>query len=149
MAYLGQRDALLPRPLADLVPADKTARYPTNFAAMPAEFIRSSLRYRPPLSWSAFSRFLAGRSAASVESIHEGRYWRTVRLHGVTGWIGVAPATTAGTLRVRFSPSLAPQAVIALREKIVAGQRQSAPVRESSLRSWRPTSTSEAWLRKR
>ncbi len=37
MAYLGQNDSRLPRPLADLVPVDKTARYPTNFAAMPSD----------------------------------------------------------------------------------------------------------------
>lgn len=37
MAYLGQRDSRLPRPLADLVSADQTTLYPTNFAAMPAD----------------------------------------------------------------------------------------------------------------
>lgn len=36
MAYLGQRDSLLPTPVADLAPADAFVRYPTNFAAMGA-----------------------------------------------------------------------------------------------------------------
>jgi len=37
MAYLGQRDRLLPRPLADLVPNERTASYGTNFAEMPRD----------------------------------------------------------------------------------------------------------------
>jgi len=36
MAYLGQRDNLLPSPPADLVPAGAVVGYPTNFAAMSA-----------------------------------------------------------------------------------------------------------------
>lgn len=45
MAYLGQNDSRLPRPLADLVPADRTSRYPTNFAAMPsAAFVAIATR---------------------------------------------------------------------------------------------------------
>ncbi len=39
MAYLAMDDAQLPIPLADLVPRDAVAAYPTNFAAMAAEDI--------------------------------------------------------------------------------------------------------------
>lgn len=45
MAYLGQRDNLLPSPLADLVPAEAVAGYPTNFAAMsPSDFTALTTR---------------------------------------------------------------------------------------------------------
>ncbi|HZP10829.1 MAG TPA: AlkA N-terminal domain-containing protein [Nevskiaceae bacterium] len=74
------------------------------------DIVRSTLRYTPPLAWRAFSQFLAGRSAASVESIHDGRYWRTVRLNGVKGWISVGPSKDPKTLSLRFPAALAPHA---------------------------------------
>ena len=43
--YLGMRDARLPMPVADLVPAGDVSGYPTNFRAMPTDALDSiSLR---------------------------------------------------------------------------------------------------------
>jgi AraC family transcriptional regulator of adaptative response / DNA-3-methyladenine glycosylase II len=68
------------------------------------------LAYRPPLDWDALLTFLAGRASCGVEAMEEGRYLRTVRLKGHTGWLTAEP--TAGrstpTLRLEVSASLAP-----------------------------------------
>ncbi len=65
--------------------------------------------YHPPLAWDAFSRFVAGRGAESVERMHDGIYWRTVRSGGRRGWLSVEHDPGASCLRLRSSAGLAPR----------------------------------------
>jgi AraC family transcriptional regulator of adaptative response / DNA-3-methyladenine glycosylase II len=111
---------------------------------MPDMKVMATLRlpYEPPLAWTAFSQFLAGRSAQSVERMSQGAYWRTVRCGDATGWIRVEPSPDRAWLRVRHSPSLEPHAEALLPRLRIAFDLQAQPLvidahlgRDASLRA--------------
>jgi AraC family transcriptional regulator of adaptative response / DNA-3-methyladenine glycosylase II len=95
------------------------ARYrlsPSRLRSTPALGGRSDvlifeLGYRPPLDWTALSRFLAHRAIEGVERLDGHTYLRTVQVERGTahhaGWIAVAPVQGKAALRVALSPSLA------------------------------------------
>jgi len=71
--------------------------------------------FRPPFDWPALRTYLAARAIPGVETVAaDGRYLRTVRLHGARGWLAAGPAETpAGTagaaaLRLEVSTGLVP-----------------------------------------
>jgi AraC family transcriptional regulator, regulatory protein of adaptative response / DNA-3-methyladenine glycosylase II len=70
--------------------------------------IRLELAYRPPYDWSSLLGFLAGRAARGVEAIVDGRFVRTLAIHGAAGWLAVGPSTRPGSLDLEVSASLAP-----------------------------------------
>jgi AraC family transcriptional regulator of adaptative response / DNA-3-methyladenine glycosylase II len=67
---------------------------------------RLLLSYRAPYDWDALLAFLQARCLAGVEAVHEGRYLRTVRLGGHSGWIAVSHEPRRRALRVEFTHSL-------------------------------------------
>jgi AraC family transcriptional regulator of adaptative response / DNA-3-methyladenine glycosylase II len=78
----------------------------------PADCVRLTLGYRPPLAWSPLLRFLAGRATAGVEWVEGQAYHRSVALGNHRGWIKVAPVRERNVLAVELATSLMP----ALRE---------------------------------
>src|ERR1700752_2904713 len=71
-----------------------------------SSIVTTRLSYQAPLAWMAFSQFLAGRSAESVERVAGNCYWRTVRLGSQAGWICVEPVGDREWLRLRASANL-------------------------------------------
>lgn len=64
------------------------------------ETISLSLAYRPPLDWRAMLDYLAARATPGVEAVApDGRYWRTVQLHGHRGYIALGPAAATRAAR--------------------------------------------------
>jgi AraC family transcriptional regulator, regulatory protein of adaptative response / DNA-3-methyladenine glycosylase II len=70
--------------------------------------IKLTLAYRPPLAWATLMRFLAGRSAAGVESVVDDTYARTVAVGSHRGWLRVQPIGERNTLSVELATSLMP-----------------------------------------
>lgn len=62
------------------------------------------LRYRPPYDWDAMIRFFQMRAIPGVEVVEDGKYLRTVEVHGKTGSIEVTnvPEQDSLGLRIRF-----------------------------------------------
>ena len=62
------------------------------------------LGFRPPFHWDGMLAFLAMRATPGVEVVEEGRYRRTVSLHGSKGWFEVSKdeASDALIARVQF-----------------------------------------------
>ena len=65
-----------------------------------------SLGYREPLAWDALLAFMRARAVTSVESFQDGRYRRTMRLSGASGWVEARRVPENRTVRVLVSPSL-------------------------------------------
>lgn len=77
-------------------------------------WVRSSLRYRPPLDWAAIRDFLRMRAVPGIEQVDDDAYHRTVRAGEHTGFIRVSPGKGRSSLVLEVSPSLAgAQTVIA------------------------------------
>ncbi len=66
------------------------------------------LAYRPPFDWEGCLQFLARRLFSGVETIANGRYWRTVRIDRYAGWLMAENEPTRDRLRVELSPELLP-----------------------------------------
>jgi len=58
--------------------------------------------YRPPLDWPALLAFLAVRATPGVETVHDGRYRRTVTVDGASGAITVEPIAGEPALLLRI-----------------------------------------------
>lgn len=80
----------------------------TESTPQQAETSQVQLAYRPPFDWEALLSFLADRALNGVEWVHEGAYYRTVRLGDSQGWIAVQHAPKRNALKVRFSHGLIP-----------------------------------------
>jgi AraC family transcriptional regulator of adaptative response / DNA-3-methyladenine glycosylase II len=71
--------------------------------------ISLTLAYRAPLAWEPILAYLAGRATPGVELVGgDGRYRRTVRLHGHRGHVAVGRGPRDGALRVDVSAGLVP-----------------------------------------
>jgi AraC family transcriptional regulator of adaptative response / DNA-3-methyladenine glycosylase II len=74
------------------------------------EALELSLRYRPPLDWSALLAFLARRTVAGVEHVEDDVYLRTLRVEqdgaAHSGWVAVGLARHDSAVRIALSPSL-------------------------------------------
>ena len=68
---------------------------------------RFELPLTPPYDWPALRSFLAARAIHGAEVIDDGRYVRTLRVDGRTGWLAVGPGASAEVLSMELSPSLA------------------------------------------
>jgi AraC family transcriptional regulator, regulatory protein of adaptative response / DNA-3-methyladenine glycosylase II len=70
------------------------------------------LSYRPPFDWERLLRFLSLRAIPGVEAVHEGSYFRTVRVERgnrkLTGSIQVWNEANRNMLAVRLSDDLLP-----------------------------------------
>jgi len=71
-------------------------------------FITLKLGYRPPLAWSALTKFLAARSSPNIERLGNKRYLRTIRIGRHRGWIAAFPDERQRLLCVEVSPGLLP-----------------------------------------
>jgi AraC family transcriptional regulator of adaptative response / DNA-3-methyladenine glycosylase II len=80
---------------------------PQNFA----EF-SFRLNYRPPFDWDRLLAFLSARAIPQVESVQDGKYFRTVRVtrqnHDLTGWLEAGHDADKRMVSVRLSDSLLP-----------------------------------------
>jgi AraC family transcriptional regulator of adaptative response / DNA-3-methyladenine glycosylase II len=69
-----------------------------------------ALAYRPPLDWPHLTTFLAARSVASVERVHQQVYRRTLRIADGgaqhTGWIEVRRHKSKAVVSVRVAATL-------------------------------------------
>ncbi|HEY3864217.1 MAG TPA: DNA-3-methyladenine glycosylase 2 [Verrucomicrobiae bacterium] len=76
------------------------------------------LSYRPPLDWNRLLGFLAARTVARVEAVHDGSYLRTVRIQRqdreFSGYLQVRHDADKNMLSVRFSDELLPVCAIVL-----------------------------------
>ena len=74
----------------------------------PADVLKFTLGYRPPLDWDALLSFLGTRAIEGVEHVETGLYARTVRLvqAGKThaGWVAVLPRSARPRSKLRFPP---------------------------------------------
>jgi AraC family transcriptional regulator, regulatory protein of adaptative response / DNA-3-methyladenine glycosylase II len=61
------------------------------------------LHFRPPYHWQGILDFLAARAIPGVEIVEDGRYRRTVSLHGRDGYFEVSPAEGRDALLLRIS----------------------------------------------
>ncbi len=68
--------------------------------------LRLSLTYREPFAWGEMLRYWSKRAIPGVESVSEGRYWRTVRIGDRCGWFS-AGVDREGMLDVEVSDDLA------------------------------------------
>ena len=75
------------------------------------------LHFRPPYHWQAMLDFLAARATPGVEVVEDGKYRRTISLHGRNGYFEVAPAEDrdALLLRIAFSD---PQSLFFIVERV-------------------------------
>jgi AraC family transcriptional regulator, regulatory protein of adaptative response / DNA-3-methyladenine glycosylase II len=66
--------------------------------------INIRLRYRSPYDWDAIIRFFQMRAISGVELVEDGKYLRTVEIHGKTGSIEVTnlPKQNSLGLTIRF-----------------------------------------------
>jgi AraC family transcriptional regulator of adaptative response / DNA-3-methyladenine glycosylase II len=74
----------------------------------PADFLRITLAYRPPLAWDALTTFLRRRATPGVEVVRGQSYGRTVRLGGRSGVVLVRDVSQENQLQVDLSPTLLP-----------------------------------------
>ena len=92
---------------------------PTEFRKLqkkeaPRNFTEFSFRlnYRPPFDWNRLLAFLSSRAIPQVESVQDGKYFRTVRLtrqnQDLTGWLEVSHDADKRMVSVRLSDSLLP-----------------------------------------
>lgn len=73
--------------------------------------ISLSLAYRPPYAWAPIRDYLLARATPGLEAVtQDGRYWRSVRIHGHRGFfaVGSAPGLPQDTLRLDISVPLLP-----------------------------------------
>ena len=70
--------------------------------------ITLKLAYRPPMNWPHLLGFLSGRGAAGVEHAEGSRYWRTLRVGSLRGWLGAEPVDNQHALRLSIAPALLP-----------------------------------------
>ena len=75
--------------------------------------ITINLGYRPPYPWEQMLNFLAVRAISGVESVKDGKYFRTVHLvtaeqKHIYGWISVADCSEKNMLSATISTSLLP-----------------------------------------
>ncbi len=66
------------------------------------------LAYRAPFDWEACLQFLSRRLFGGVETIVDGRYWRTVQIGRYAGWLMAENEPAKDRLRVQVSPELVP-----------------------------------------
>ncbi len=66
------------------------------------------LAYRPPFDWTSLLRFLAGRALTQVELIRDDKYYRTLSIHGHSGWVCVSHLPQRHMLCAEVSASLTP-----------------------------------------
>lgn len=67
------------------------------------------LSFRPPYDWQSMLSYLKSRGSAGVELIVSGKYYRTVSIDGVVGWLSVEMNDKNSTLVVTMSSTLAPR----------------------------------------
>jgi len=76
------------------------------------------LGYRPPFAWPRMLEFLGRRAIPHVEAVHDGAYWRTVRIErqgrAFSGYLQVGDEPEQNRLTVRLSDSLLPVCAVAL-----------------------------------
>lgn len=85
-------------------------------ASSPADLVRLTLAYRPPLAWDVLLGTIAGEAVPGMEVMRDGRYGRTVQLDGRRGVVFVGNGTGNGDsrresrnhLNFDISPSLVP-----------------------------------------
>jgi AraC family transcriptional regulator of adaptative response / DNA-3-methyladenine glycosylase II len=73
--------------------------------------ITRTLRYRAPFDWQATLDWVTPRAIPGVEAVTRddaGRYWRTVRMDGHTGWFSLRSSPLGDTLQLTISASLQP-----------------------------------------
>lgn len=88
---------------------DDHVRRAPNRPAPGAFGANSSQAYHPPLDWNGLVAYLAPRATPGIEAIGpDGRYWRSLRLHGHQGYVAVGPAAVGQVLRVQLSAGLVP-----------------------------------------
>ncbi len=92
-------------------------QFRAHYGVAPSEFRRQTLRrnsdrglhlalaYREPFAWNALLDYWKVRAIPGVESVHDGRYFRTVRIADRLGWFSAAARD--GVLDVEVSPDLA------------------------------------------
>jgi AraC family transcriptional regulator, regulatory protein of adaptative response / DNA-3-methyladenine glycosylase II len=66
------------------------------------------LSYRPPFNWPAVLRYFRRRSYRGAELPDENRYFRTVRIGALRGWLVVENDPDTHSLRVQVAPELLP-----------------------------------------
>lgn len=69
------------------------------------------LAFLPPYDWSAMLLFLKTRGGAGIELVENNRYYRTVAIEDVSGWLSVEMNEEDSNLTVTLSPSLLPKVV--------------------------------------
>ena len=92
------------------MPPTRLRRAATGASAAPMSrgSFTLQLAYRPPFDWDGALRFLGARALTGVERVHEDAYFRTVKLGGHTGWVGVRHAPHKRALMVELTHSLTP-----------------------------------------
>jgi AraC family transcriptional regulator of adaptative response / DNA-3-methyladenine glycosylase II len=68
--------------------------------------VRLALACREPFAWQALLAWWTKRAIPGLEAVLEGRYYRTVRIGGRTGWFAAGPVR-GGTLEVEVADELA------------------------------------------
>jgi len=64
--------------------------------------VRIRLAYRPPYAWESLLGFLAERAIPGVEAAVDGAYWRTLRLAGRRGALGLRPVPGEAALELEL-----------------------------------------------
>jgi AraC family transcriptional regulator of adaptative response / DNA-3-methyladenine glycosylase II len=104
---------------------DRYRLTPTEFRkqqkkGLPENFSEFSFRlnYRPPFDWKRLLDFLSQRAIPQVEVVHDGNYFRTVRINrqdkDVVGYIQVSHEPETNMLGVRLSDALLPVCAVVL-----------------------------------
>ncbi len=70
--------------------------------SLKAEEYVFQLGYRPPYDWESLLVFLSARATPGVESVQDGRYYRSIRLDGHCGTIEVCPVPDRHALQIRI-----------------------------------------------
>ncbi len=92
-----------------------TAIRRSRYSQTTKDVLPVEISFRPPMAWPLLLKFLGARAIPGVESVEDGRYWRTViigqsRSQGIgrgIGWINVEHAVERrNALRVNVSLSL-------------------------------------------
>ncbi|MFT4040537.1 MAG: AlkA N-terminal domain-containing protein, partial [Thermomicrobiales bacterium] len=74
--------------MTDALPSPDPAAYPHAVAL--------ALPYQPPLPLAELLAFLGTRAVAGVEALHDGTYWRTLRLPHGPGIVALGPPSADG-----------------------------------------------------
>jgi AraC family transcriptional regulator of adaptative response / DNA-3-methyladenine glycosylase II len=94
-----------------LAPTQFRKQQQTSFSKTASD-ISLGLAYRPPLDWNGLLGFFSQRTISHVEAVHDGAYFRTVRLkrhdREFSGYIQVRHDETRQILVVRVSSELLP-----------------------------------------